>query len=297
MLKSQLKFGVIGPSSEDARDFTEHNILEVEPKFKLPFFKQSREVNNDKFAPVGKIQSMNDCIAHGISHSMSFLGNKEGKSIEISRLDLYYLLSFLMRLKDENKTLEEAIQVDDVGGYIRRGLQALSHGILPECFIKYAPEDYKTYTRIFRENPWLIRFAEYAKAIKRIRLDYPGISDDALINSIKKWCEAGIPIVFGLELSSNYYNSFKTGLIEIPNYKTETELGGHCMYIPAGYNDNKELIRIGNSHPDWGDSKRLGYMRYDTIKFRRYQRRIIYDVWAIVGVEGVSDTEFGVKAK
>jgi len=275
------KFGWIKEPT-DPRDYIEAALPAIKPQFKLPFFNNKKIVDNDKYVVPGKNQGdLGACIAHADYHAIGFLTNKKsGEAVEVSRLDLYWMLRFLM----ENRPPTE-----DTGGYLRNGLWALAHGVIPE---KFWPYDISKYN----ESPpaYLYRFADAYKAVKYIRLDAPGVSRGHLLDSMKKWCEAGCPIVFGAFLGESYQDCFSSGFIHVPNFLKEKIIGGHAMTIPAGYDDERKAFRLQNSHAGFGgNDKFLGWISYDYVTQMHFHEPILSDVWAICDVDVLLTGQFG----
>jgi C1A family cysteine protease len=75
-----------------------------------------------------------------------------------------------------------------------------------------------------------------------------------------------VPIVFGIMVYSSFMSSnvYKTGIVPMPNTKTEKLLGGHCICM-VGYDDSKQLFTCANSWgATWGD-KGYFYLPYSYI--------------------------------
>ena len=75
-----------------------------------------------------------------------------------------------------------------------------------------------------------------------------------------------VPIVFGIMVYSSFMSKAvsTTGMVPMPNTKTETFLGGHCVVI-VGYNDTTQRFTCANS---WGTSwgnKGYFYLPYDYV--------------------------------
>lgn len=288
-----LKFGWL-KEPDDPRDYTEQNIQTKKPEFarlKLPFFKQEKVINNDRYVIKGVYQERSDCVAHTGYHLVGFICKKIfGKDVKISRKHLYYLLRFLM-LNDEKPVNSEIIYPsEDTGGWIRKMIQSISLGIVPEDYIRYVADKYNE-----KPDPYLVaQFAGSYKALKAIKLDYPGIDREELIVSMKKWCEAGWPIAFGTLLGKSYYDSFENGgIIKAPNFLKEgIPIGAHAMMIPAGFNENTKRFRLQNSHPGFGDEKGLGYIDEDVFRMKRNQKPIAQDVWVGIDYQALIKEQF-----
>ena len=85
------------------------------------------------------------------------------------------------------------------------------------------------------------------------------------ITSIKNCLSTyNCPIIFGFLVYSSFLKSnvATTGVVPLPNKKTETLEGGHCMCI-VGYNDSTKMFTCANSWgTNWG-KKGYCYIPYD----------------------------------
>lgn len=276
-----LRFGWI-KEPYDPRDYTEENLIVKKPQFKLPFFKDKGEVNHDKFVVKGKDQlTLNSCISFGVRNAIGFSQMKKyGNFEDISCLDEYWTLRFLMY---------RFPPTEDEGGYIRDGIWAARHGVLPEIFWPYDVDN----VNVIPPNH-LLRFADEYKIITTIKLDAPKTPRERTFQLIKKYCENACPVVFGAYLGESYYQSFNgyKSFIQLPNLYKESIVGGHCMMIPAGFSDKKKAFRLQNSHKDWGDEKMLGWIDYNYFTKRQKGLWLASDIWAVVDVDCLLTGQF-----
>jgi C1A family cysteine protease len=87
--------------------------------------------------------------------------------------------------------------------------------------------------------------------------------------------------VFGFTVFSSFESQdvANTGIMPMPNLKTEVVKGGHAI-MAAGYDDSKEAVLIRNSWgEDWGEN---GYfwMPYDYISNQQFAS----DFWCIKSI-------------
>jgi C1A family cysteine protease len=103
---------------------------------------------------------------------------------------------------------------------------------------------------------------------ERVRLDE---------NEIKSAIASGYGIVFGISVFDSFMSEeiAHTGMAKMPDVKRENNLGGHCMFMPA-YNDvEKDYFDVLNSWgPGWGDKGRCHLPVEYVMTFAR-------DLWAI----------------
>jgi C1A family cysteine protease len=75
-----------------------------------------------------------------------------------------------------------------------------------------------------------------------------------------------VPIVFGIMVYSSFMSKevSTTGMVPMPNTKTETFLGGHCVVI-VGYNDTTQRFTCAKSRgTSWGN-KGYFYLPYNYV--------------------------------
>jgi hypothetical protein len=113
----------------------------------------------------------------------------------------------------------------------------------------------------------------YTKPINLVNFKYFNVEQN--IESIKKCIYEGFPIMIGITVFSNFYNTGKNGVVSLPTSKDKNE-GGHCVLI-VGYDDTKKVFTLANSWGVfWGDS---GYftLPYEFIMNTDYS----YDFYSI----------------
>lgn len=73
------------------------------------------------------------------------------------------------------------------------------------------------------------------------------------MTQVKASITAGFPVVFGTEVFESFMNPGPSGMIPIPNIRTDAYVGGHCMLI-VGYDDTLQCMIVKNSWGTaWGD--------------------------------------------
>lgn len=134
----------------------------------------------------------------------------------------------------------------DCGASVRDAIKStVVYGVAPELFWKYNPSKFSVKPP---EGVWTE--ASKHESLKYLRID--NTDPNHLISCINE----GYPFVFGM----NVYNSFmsskvsSTGVVPLPNTKTEKLLGGHCM-MGVGYQGtgaNMSLIVQNSWSRRWG---------------------------------------------
>ena len=93
---------------------------------------------------------------------------------------------------------------------------------------------------------------------KRYHISGWGVVDKTnLVNNIKQVLVGGRPIVFGILVYSSFESKQveQTGIVPLPDRKTEELLGGHALCM-VGYDDAKSAFLVLNSWgPTWGTTQ------------------------------------------
>jgi len=274
------------PDYPDFRDYTEDhievkNILKKRKnKISLPSSVDLREW----CSPVDNQGMLGSCTAHaGVGVIEYYEKRAFGKFIKASRLFLYKVTRNLMKTKG------------DTGAFLRTTMGAIVlFGVCPEEYWQYTDEEEK-----FDEEPpaFCYAFAQNYQAIKYFRHDFPDISKDALLTSIKTYLLKGHPIMFGFSVYSSIIESEKTGKIPFPSSKEKIE-GGHAV-VAVGYDDKIEIknpynnvktigaLLIRNSWgTDWGESG-YGWLPYEYVL-----KELAMDFWTILKKEWIDTGQF-----
>lgn len=185
----------------------------------------------------------------------------------------------------------------DTGAYLRTTMGALAlFGAPPEKYWPYTddPTDFN-----LERTPFCYAFAQHYRAIRYYRLDPPGVSPAALLNSVKMWLAAGLPSMFGFTVYSSYEQAGSTGKIPMPT-RQEQNVGGHAVVV-VGYDDN---MHIKNNNPEvdetvgallirnsWG--KQWGDYGYGWLPYDYVLQRLAVDWWSLIKTEWVDTRHFG----
>jgi len=209
-----------------------------------------------------------------------------GKHIDASRLFLYKATRNLSQLHG------------DSGASIRSTMGALVlFGVPPEKYWPYTDKDPD-----FDKEPsaFFYSFAENYKSIKYFRHDTPGLSEEAVLESVKKTLVAGIPTMFGFTVYDSINQADSTGKIPFP-CNTERVLGGHAV-VAVGYDDKLKIKNTGcdvsakgamlirNSWgEEWGDGG-YGWLPYEFLF-----RELSVDFWSMLKQEWIDTRQFTIE--
>jgi C1A family cysteine protease len=220
-----------------------------------------------KCPPILNQGGLGSCTANALGTAFQF-GQKKQKVANFipSRLFIYY-----------NERVYINTINSDSGAYIRDGIKTLNKdGACPETIWTY--DDSSTTGSKFTQKP---PAACYANALKNQILSYQRLNN-SLISQLKGCLAEGFPFVFGFTVYSSFRNITSNGNMPIPNFNTESVLGGHAVTC-VGFDDVKQMFIIQNSWgASWGDGGYF-YMPYSYIT-----SNLSNDFWTIRLVEGVT---------
>jgi C1A family cysteine protease len=183
---------------------------------------------------------LNDCVANAFYYSVM---SQTNNGVPLSRLFVYA----------NARCIEFTPLNQDDGCSIRAMCSALSkYGV--------CKEDVYPYT--ITNGTELPPLNAYYNTKKFRSFTYTFIKQDLItIKSTLKLYNS--PIIFGIMVYPSFMTDTvaKTGIIPMPDTKTETSLGGHCVCL-VGYNDTTQMFLCGNSWgKEWG-SKGYFYLPY-----------------------------------
>lgn len=219
------------PDLPDQRDYR----YKISAKKAVPLV----TTNNRKkyqMPPVYDQGNLGSCTGNGCASVMNFLflnGHVQNavktSPVPFSRLFIYY-----------NERVIERTVNEDAGAQIRDGVKTLAkQGVCSEVTVPYDVNK-------FAKKP---SASAYKKALNFTALSYTRL-DNTKIEQLVDCLAKGFPFVFGFTV----YDSFesdkvaKTGIVPMPK-KTESILGGHCVYC-IDYDANRKGFWCVNS---WGD--------------------------------------------
>jgi C1A family cysteine protease len=286
------------PPMPDLRDYTQYQkeIKEFNKKLGISSgkIKASTSVDLRKWcSPVENQGKLGSCTAHaGVGIVEYYEKRAFNKHIEGSRLFLY-------------KTTRNLMQVTgDAGGWLRCTMGALvlcgvpaekywpynvdDFDVEPDAFVYSIADDYEA-LKYFCHDPLSSAKASESKA---------GSGRQDVLDSVKKYLEAGIPSMFGFWGFPSFDKSDTIGGIPYPT-EGESAEWGHAI-VAVGYDDTKKIKNTNNNKEttgallirnswgkEWGD-KGYGWMPYDYVL-----NNLALDFWSLLGMDWVDSKQFG----
>jgi len=225
-------------------------------------------------SPIENQGQIGSCTANAGTGVVEYFENRAfGRYLDASRLFLY------------KATRNFAKLTGDSGAFLRSTMGALALFGVP-------PEDYWPYTDKvpdFDKEPtaFCYSFAANYKSIKYFRHDATNLTNEAVLDSIKKALAAGIPSMFGFTVFNSISQAGTTGKIPFP-CRNEKILGGHAI-VAVGYDDSMIIknttcgyqtqgaLLIRNS---WGTG--WGVKGYGWLPYEYILKEAACDFWSIL---------------
>jgi C1A family cysteine protease len=224
------------------------NITNVKKILKLPIIVDWR----NKMPPIYDQGSLGSCTAQAFC---GLIGYDKPRIIG-SRLFLYY----------NERRMDNNIP-NDSGAYLSDGVKCLTQfGICQESIWPYIIDKFAVCPLPRCYNQALKHKALQVKNIRNTLLD------------MKSSLANGYPFVVGILIYSSF-ESNATGVIPMPNVRTERHLGGHAV-VCVGYDDNKQVWIMRNS---WGTG--WGMAGYFTLPYQYLlDSNLSSDLWNIMKI-------------
>jgi C1A family cysteine protease len=234
-------------------------------------------------SPVEDQGELGSCTAHAAVGIVEYFERKAfGKHLDASRLFLYKVTRNLLHW------------TQDTGAFLRTTMGALVlFGLPPEEHWPYVPRDFD------KEPPaFCYAFAQNYQAIRYVRLDPPGTTEEALLSRIKSHLARGLPAMFGFTVYQSIDQAKTTGKIPFPT-RGERILGGHAV-AAVGYDDDLTIENTSGETPStqgallvrnswgtaWGDEG-YGFLPYDYVL-----KGQAVDWWALLKSEWIDAEAF-----
>ncbi len=238
-------------------------------------------------SPVENQGELGSCTAHAGAGIVEYFEKRAfNKSTEVSRLFLYKATRNLMQVNG------------DGGAFIRCTMGALVLcGVAEEKYWPYNIENFDVDPPAF-----IYSIADNYEALTYFCHDPAGTRQDNsrgrdILDSVKKYLEAGIPSMFGFWGFPSFEKSNVKGGIPYP-CDNESAKWGHAV-VAVGYDDTlkiknlvcgketKGALLIRNSWGEsWGD-KGYGWLPYDYIS-----NGLALDFWSLLGMGWVESGQF-----
>ena len=279
------------PSKPDLRDYTEDQkeIKLISKKLGLTSskIKVASQADLRKWcSPIENQGNLGSCTAQSAIGIVEYYEKRAfNKHLEASRLFLY-------------KTTRNLMQTTgDAGGWLRCTMGALVLcGVPAEKYWPYKIDNFDV-----EPDAFIYSIADNYKALKYFCHDPMGakIPYPEVLNSIKKYLEAGIPSMFGFWGFPSYDKSDTKGGIPYPA-ANESAQWGHAI-VAVGFDDSKKIKNLTDSKEttgallirnswgkEWGD-KGYGWLPYEYVL-----NNLALDFWSLLSMEWVDSGEFGV---
>ena len=213
-------------AAPDSRDHLFSDIFGVpDPKY-LPSVTDLRE----NWGEILDQLDLGSCVSNSVSYCLRYAYRKQNLgNFTPSRLFIYF----------NGRDLAGYPVDEDTGLTIRDGYKSV--GKYSACGEKNWPYNPDNFAK--RPPGECYEAAQQHKTFRYIKLDND-------LNQMKKCLKDGFPISFGTALFESFMssNTAQTGIVTVPNPKTEKRCGGHAMTI-VGHNDEKQAFLVVNN---WG---------------------------------------------
>ena len=204
--------------------------------------------------------SIGSCTANSAGSMYSWIVNKNKGGVFVpSRMFLYY----------NTRILHGTVSYDS-GASLRNTMKALKdYGVCREATWPYL------YDKLFTTPTPNC----YEEGSLRQAISYASVP--ITLNTMKTIVQTR-PFVLGILVYSSFYNPnvARTGIVPLPNIRTEKLLGGHAILV-IGYDDRRQCFLCRNS---WGTSWGMKGDFYLPYAYAT-NRKIAFDAWVLYSVE------------
>jgi len=236
-------------------------------------------------SPIENQGSLGSCTANaGVGMYEYFERRAFGTHSNASRLFLYKVTRNLLGW------------TGDTGAYLRTTMAALVlFGTPPEKFWPYIIADFEKEPTAF-----CYAYAQSFQALQYYRLDPPGTTPLAFLNTIKNYLNAGYVSIIGFTVYNSYSQAAVTGKIPFP-VATDKVVGGHAIAI-VGYDDTMKIKNANKGGVEttgafiirnsWGTG--WGQAGYGYLPYEYVNRGLAVDCWSMIKGAWVDSGQFGI---
>ena len=234
--------------------------------------------------PVENQASANSCTANAVVGGYEYIMNRVGKSVDFSRLFVYYNARLL------GLEYFGGEEIKDQGSSITLALEMLQEkGVCYESTWPYKVRD-NGQVKSINEEPDSDAYEEAESLLDRPKFQWETPEQVPLDLYTMKHCLAeGYPFIFGLQLFGSFDQAGAKGRVPLPDLESEEGReahGSHAM-LCVGYKDNSQMFIVRNSWgEDWGDNGYC-YIPYDYMT----NEELCFDCWKIKGTTDVDLSE------
>lgn len=235
-------------------------------------------------APVENQASANSCTANAVVGGYEYIMNRVGKSVDFSRLFVYY------NARKEGLQYFGGDTIQDQGSSITLALEMLQQqGVCYESTWPYKVRENGKVNAI-NDEPSGESYEEAEELLSRPRFQWePPEQVPSDLYTMKHCLAEGYPFIFGLRLFKSFDQAGAKGRVPMPDVEGDEgreSHGNHAM-LCVGYKDNAQMFIVRNSWgDDWGDGGYC-YIPYDYMT----NPELCFDLWKIKGTTDVDLSE------
>jgi len=183
----------------------------------------------------------------------------------------------------------------DTGAYLRTTMAAMVlFGTPPEKFWPYLVADFEKEPTAF-----CYAYAQSFQALQYYRLDPPGTTPVAFLNTIKNYLNAGYVSIIGFTVYNSHTQAAASGKIPFP-VATDKVAGGHAITI-VGYDDTMKIKNANRGvettgafiiRNSWGTG--WGQAGYGYLPYEYVLKGLAVDCWSMIKGAWVNSGQFGI---
>jgi len=288
----------------DTRDYTEEHpeVTEMIQKLGITRAKKARLTLPAQMdlrpwcSPIEDQKMLGSCTANAAAGVIEYYERRGfNKYLDASRLFIYKATRDLLGW------------VGDTGAYIRSTMAALvMFGVPPETYWPYTDKQEPGVAgeRTFDAEPtaFIYAFASRFNAVRYICHDPYGtpIPPATLLNNLKTYLAAYIPIIFGFYVFPSYTQGDVKGSFPYPA-PGEQSFAGHAV-VAVGYDDNLKITNLTSKKTttgalmirnSWGTS--WGNAGYGWLPYDYVLSQFAQDFWSLLAMNWIDTKQFGLE--